>query len=327
MGKSLRYLSEAGEMTFQCNLEGNLNEQIDTLKFILDFIDDEGFYINDVRCQIEFSEEGLKQFDREAVKSKLDYFLLVKKMLDKLEISEPLELNQATQKQENYIRMLINCLLYEKRAGFKEKGDIPPIGRIAIGNLQIMLLFRQMEDERYEIYDFFRYKIYCKHDRKGNDDTSQFCILTAEDYLRTSNLDKDAIEKSLKEYRNAIHFQRVTECILEMLKAYDRDKKRDDLLDMAVNLNCWLLEEDSDNIVHKINLYQCYKRRRELNDEEIEELNEIFLNNEDNNGIKASVQILLNNKRLADIFTNKLSEGEQDALLNYPIYNLYKELK
>lgn len=64
-----------------------------------------------------------------------------------------------------------------------------------------------------------------------------------------------------------------------------------------------------------------------MNDEEIEELNEIFLNNEDNNGIKASVQILLNNKRLADIFTNKLSEGEQDALLNYPIYNLYKELK
>ncbi len=327
IGKSFRYLHEENKITLKYNLEGNLNEQIDAIKFLLDVIDDKGLYINGIKYPVEPSEEELRQFSREREEGKLKYLLHIKEMLDKLGVSEPLELGQVTQKQEDYIRMLINCLLNGKRAGFNEKGDIPPLGTITIGNLRIMLLFRQMEDERYEINDFFRYKVNCKLDREGNYDTTQFCMLMADDYLRTSNLDVEIIKKSFKEHRNKGHFERMALCILEMLKAYDRNKKRKDLLDMALGLNCWLQKEDSDNVVHKINLYQCYKRCRNLNDNEIEDLNEMFLNSENNNAIKAAIQILLNSKRLADIYINKLSDDERDTFLDYPIYNLYKELK
>lgn len=325
MGKSFRYLCEGDKTTFKYNLEGNLNEQIDTIKFLLDIIDDKGLYVNGIKCPIEPSEGGLEQFNREGAEGRLKYLLRVKAVLDKLGIVEPLELDQVTQKQEDYIRMLINCLLNGMRAGFNEKGDIPPLGTVTIGNLRIMLLFRQMEDERYEINDFFRYKIDCKLDQAGNYDTTQFCMLTAEDYLRTSNLDMEIIEKSFKEHRNKGHFERMTLCTLEMLKAYDRDKKRKDLLDMALRLNCWL-QENSDDVVHKINLYQCYKRRRDLNDDEIEDLSDMLQKGESNNAAKAAIQILLNSKRLADMYIKKLNKDDRDTFIDYPIYNLYKEL-
>lgn len=242
-------------------------------------------------------------------------------------ISEPLEIDLVTQKQEDYIKMLINCLLNRKRAGFNEKGDIPPIGKITIGNLQIMLLFRQVEDERYEINDFFRYKVHCTLDQEGNLDTTQFCVLTSDDYLSASNFNMEIVEKSFKEHCNQAHFERTTLCILEMLKAYDKNKKREDLLDMALSLNSWLQKKDSDSVIHKVNLYQCHRRRRDLSDGEIESLNEMILNCQDDYAMKAAVQILLSNKRLADIYINKLNEEEQNTFFDYPIYNLYKELK
>lgn len=60
-------------------------------------------------------------------------------MLDILHVSIPLDMDKLTEKQEDYVKMLINTIVHKKSAGFKEKGQIPPVVSLEISNIRLLL--------------------------------------------------------------------------------------------------------------------------------------------------------------------------------------------
>ena len=62
-------------------------------------------------------------------------------MLDILHVSIPLDMDKLTEKQEDIVKMLINTIVYKKSAGFKEKGQIPPVVSLEISNIHLLLIF------------------------------------------------------------------------------------------------------------------------------------------------------------------------------------------
>lgn len=326
IGKSIELLSKSDKCTLKYNLKGNLDERINTIQFLLAFIDEKGFMFNGIKQPFEPTEEELNAFNVEGIKRILEHLLQIKAMLSELGIEESLELDSVTDKQSEYIEMLIRCICRGELISFKEKGDIPPLGTISIGNIRVILLFQQVEDGKYEISDFFKKTINCELDREGKYDTSQYCILNADDYLKPSNIDLRIIESSFMEHHNEGHYERMTYCILEMIKAFDTDATLVDVLKLAERLNEWLLEEQPDSIHHIINLYQCYVRERSLTEDEKQQLLNMLRREGLNNAEMAAIYILLESKELAKMYIEKIEQDKVKEFMNYPIYHLYEEL-
>ncbi|MFR2794488.1 MAG: hypothetical protein ACLTBS_08450 [Eisenbergiella sp.] len=107
---------------------------------------------------------------------------------------------------------------------------------------------------------------------------------------------------------------------LEILSAYDATKN-EKYFDMATVLITKLLEVNRDDEGGIINRLQLIKRKRGLSAEEIAEL-EIMEEQTENDMLKCAVNILLENKHRAKKMISQLSEEDQKAFRNYPIYKL-----
>jgi hypothetical protein len=82
--------------------------------------------------------------------------------------------------------------------------------------------------------------------------------------------------------------------------------------------------QDSLDIV-KINMFQCYKRRKqELTDIQVKELLKIDEKNPNNIQIKCCIMILLDRQREFKILFKELDTNEQEIFKTWPIWNLIK---
>ena len=98
-------------------------------------------------------------------------------------------------------------------------------------------------------------------------------------------------------------------------------------LETAANLSKWLTEKEPDNLIHYINLYQCYRRQRKLTDDETHKLCRLLEEDGINDSIKVAAYILLDSKQLADMYIDKLDNKEIKTFVDFPIYYLYEKLK
>ena len=326
IGKSIQFIFSKKNSKFNYTLRGTLSEQINTIHFLLDVIDERCLNINGVRLAVDPTPEELEKLNKSAVESKLKYLKLIQEMLNKLGVKKDLDLETLTEKQEDHIRMLIDTIVYDKNVGFEEKEQIPPLVKITLGNINVMLLFRLLDDGRYEVKDFFRNYIECKVDREGDYPTSQFCVLSAENYVQVDNFDWDIVKNDFMSYHNEGHYDRTVLSALELISAYDQNKDKKQLLEYAMELCEWLRGLDRKNVIYNINYLQCIKRLRDFTDDEIDEIESLLQTEEINEMCRAALNILLGNKRVAERIINKLTNEEMDVFGSYPIYQLYKEL-
>lgn len=326
IGKSIQFIFSKKNSKFNYTLRGTLSEQINTIHFLLDVIDERCLYVNGVRLAVDPTPEELEKLNKSAVENKLKYLKLIQEMLNKLGVKKDLDVETLTEKQEDHIRMLINTIVYGKNAGFEEKEQIPPLVNITLGNINVMLLFRLLDDGRYEVKDFFRNHIECKVDREGDYPTSQFCVLSAENYVQADNFDWDIVKNDFMSYNNEGHYDKTVLSALELISAYDQNKEKKQLLEYAIELCEWLRCLDSKNVIYNINYLQCVKRFRDFTDDEIDEIESLLQTEEINEMCRAALNILLGNKRVAERIINKLTNEEMDVFGSYPIYQLYKEL-
>ena len=182
-----------------------------------------------------------------------------------------------------------------------------------------------MEDGTYLLEDFFRKEISCSIDKTPNTQTSQYSLLSIENYLKADNLSKEMVEKSFKKYKNISHYSQTNFSALNILNAYDRDNSRSDLLDLAENLYEWLIIEQPNEDIYQVNLIQCHKRRGALSDQDVLKLNEIGRKSNITHSLLAGIQILLENYQLATIYLNKLEKIDREQFESYPIFNLMKQ--
>lgn len=271
LGKSIKYILGRDKQTLKYTFAGNLNERIRDLRFIMDVFDTKCLTVNGVDLSFSPTKKEIESFDIDAARGTLKYYKLIKEMLDILHVSIPLDMDKLTEKQEDLVKMLINTIVYKKSAGFKEKGQIPPVVSLEISNIHLLLFFGQRSDGLYDVRDFFGYDINCKLDGRGDYPTTQYCIMNKRDYAYSSNIIIEKIRASFMKYDNQGHRERMVFSILEMIKAYDLSKK-EELLEVALELCKWLEDKEPENSVHVINRIQCEIRLREISDTEIAEL-------------------------------------------------------
>lgn len=326
IGKSLKFISENKKSVFKYTLTGNLDERIRAIELLLAMVTEGAINVNAARIALNPDPKELELFNVEERKKQLKYYQLIKETLDKLNVRRSLEVEKLTQKEENNLRMLVNAVLYGRTASFKEKGDIPAVCTMDFANLKIVLTFRQEKDGRYTVEDFFNTSMVCVIDKIDEYRTTPFCLLHKEDYLQDDNLVLGNVIKGFKKYDNDGHLDKVVLCILEMIKAYDADETKKELLDGAKELCVWLSEKKPDDIIHRINYLQCCIRERELSNEETDELSEIALSKDVDNAVLAGVHILLKSKNMAKKYMEMLTEDQITEFKKYPIYTLYERL-
>lgn len=228
-GKSFKYIWERDKQTLKYALTGNLDERLQDLRFIIDVFDTKCLTVNGLDLPVSPTKKEIESFDIEGARVTLKYYELIKEMLDILHVSIPLDMDKLTEKQEDYVKMLINTIVHKKSAGFKEKGQIPPVVSLEISNIRLLLFFGQRSDELYDVKDFFEYDIDCKLDESGDYPTTQYCIMNERDYAYSANINIEKIKAAFMKYDNQGHRNRMVFSILEMIKAYDASKKK----------NCW----------------------------------------------------------------------------------------
>ncbi len=111
-----------------------------------------------------------------------------------------------------------------------------------------------------------------------------------------------------------------SELFLEVLSAYDATKC-EKYFDVSKWISDKLLVLSPDNDYWKINRLQLLKRKRELSEEELQELENMEQRVEEPQ-LLCAISILLENKRKAKRKLENMKEGDKKVFLSYPIYNL-----
>lgn len=107
---------------------------------------------------------------------------------------------------------------------------------------------------------------------------------------------------------------------VEILSAYDEinDEK---YYDVAKLISDKLLNASPYNVYWKINRFQLLKRKRDLSENELQELEDLEKANNDKKALCA-INILLENKRKAKKLLAEMEQEDRELFLTYPIYNL-----
>ena len=107
---------------------------------------------------------------------------------------------------------------------------------------------------------------------------------------------------------------------VELLSSYD-DTGNEKCFNMARLISDKLIWGSPQNEYWKINKLQLLRRKRPLSEEEMQELENIEKISEDRKVICA-VNILLENRRMAQKVLEEMDDEERELFVKYPIYNL-----
>lgn len=107
---------------------------------------------------------------------------------------------------------------------------------------------------------------------------------------------------------------------VEILSAYDENKD-EKYYDVAKLISDKLLNASPDNVYWKINRFQLLKRKRDLSEDELQELEDLEKTNNDKK-VLCAINILLENKRKAKKLLDEMGQEDRELFLTYPIYNL-----
>lgn len=325
IGKSIKFIiRNDGTAKVQYKLSGNLNERIVAEEMLIELIKEKAVFVNNVRLEINPSEDELETFELKKSEAHLEHLKTVKEILDSLGVNEPLDCGNLTEKDEEYIKMLILSQKHNEKVGFNNM-HIPPIAYVQIGNLKIMLHFKEQDEGKYIIENYCDCNIGVAGEYTDGTKfpTSKYTLLMAEDFATISNLNFEIIVDELIQINNPGHISRTIFTLLEMLKAYDV-KKNQMLLDSVIRLADWLKQVDGTD-VSLINLLQSYYRKRELNEDEENKLEDVIARNRENRQICAAANILLGNSKRARSIIDTLSDEQKKIFEEYPIFSMLKD--
>lgn len=294
------------------------------------------FYVEYKRIPVLISEKELEKFDFVVQEESLQYYQKMIKVLDILNISEDLNLEEMNDNDIQEFNNLIIAFADNKPVPNLKK-DLPSILRIKIGKINLLLSYKQCEfnQHTYIIRDFFHSEIMFsyKYDGSTHLRTSCYSALTKENYENISNIDYEEILPSYQklEVLNERIFEPANANLLIMLLAYDHcDQKNSRLLKAAKELSEWILNEDKEILPYELkllNYLQVICRERELNKEEIKQLISISEGQTIQEEYKVGAYILLGNLIAAEIHLEKVDIIQKKLIEESPIYYFWNKKK
>lgn len=326
LGKSIIFkLFQTGKSIVNYKLAGNLPERIVAEEFIVELLEHKIVIVNGTKFEINPTKEEIQNFHLDKVKEHLDYLRRVQLALTMAGVKMPLECEGLSDKDDEYIKILILAFIQKRHIGFNEN-EVPPAAFITINNLRIMLYFKEQDDGKYELRNFTEPmgEWSAEYTNGTMFPTSKYTIFQKDDYLNMSNIDYEDLINDMMKYENEGNYSRCNLNMLEMLKAYD-ENKNDKLLEVAIQIAHWLSKKESFNDFSKINLYQCYRRKRSLEQSEEDELLDLIEKSSNNYSNIVGAYILLDNVKLVNRYLKRLPVDEQTLFKEYPIWNLIKE--
>ena len=321
-------VDESTNIHLNINITGTLTEQIDALKFIIAMIGNEAFNFGDEEFPAKFSQEELDRMKACDFPYMLSCRQQTKDVLDSMNVKRDLELSKCTSEDINKLNFIVNTIGKHQIARGELK-DRTFANKITIGNLNLAVVYDEVDDG-YRVYDYFGSRFHTGWAPEGTEivNVSQFCIMKTDDYLTLDNLNLNNIVEDFKSISpSAMHYELSNNCMLTMLKAYDK-VPNSELLKAAQEINNWLSNctEILSSETVALNRLQIEKRKRSLNISEKNTLYTIATTAvEPFNRLGAL--LLLDECEEAQKILDTLDIEKRKLFEEFPIYRFYKSGK
>lgn len=311
-----------------------LRKRAKDLEFMIKAIRAGEFFINNEELTAIPIDSKTEGFNIEMQEGSLEYYLKMISVLETLNVTSDINLEELTDKECADFHSLITAFV-DKQPVKSLNSDLPSVSYIVVGNISFLLAFKKCENSQnlYNISDFFSSKMALFYkDEEGNLlRTSLYSVLKKEGYIKASNIDYDRVLSSyqLIENENQHISEFANQDMLMMLLAYDEvDEKNLDLLKAAKDLAKWILYNEKSTISDELkllNYLQIIRRERKFNKEEISQLRTIIQGSSMTEDVVTASYILLGNQMAAEISFEKMSIQLQNDFKEYPIYNLWNK--
>jgi hypothetical protein len=301
------------------------------LDFMLAYIKYGYFLVDNERIMLDYETMDFTNFNIEKEEERLKHAKKIVKVLEILNCSEDIDINDMTAEDKRNLERLITAFIDKKTVKGLRDG-LPPVICLGVGKLKFAVYLKKCgEKGTYEIYDFFKVKLsvaFKDEENKGEMlPISQFSILHEKDLLSFNNIDFDILLPSFQS-TNHHHetFNRANWFLIDLLNAYDKasGERKEKLLNTCKAFSNWIFEasdEELDYQTKMLNKLQTIKRYRKFNDAEIKSLCEMVEAKNTREECVVGAYLLLDQQKAAKIHFLKLSKKEQDNFKQYPIYH------
>ena len=332
MGKGIVFNLESRKINF--SFQGTLQDRITDMEFFIDLIKNKTVTINGATLNLPEYKKDINEKNKliEDYSKKVNDLKMLRDKFLELKIDFKEDIDKLDKQSKN------NLLLFKKifcdsivptNLNIQQSG----VHFIRIGNCYIAVLVQKNKDEELKIYNYFGELkdiisvVISKEGEKPSAEnrTSPYFVMSSEDILKFSNFNSEVIFNSLNVIQN---FENQSDYInafmLELLKAYDKDNKRKDILDLADRINNLLMQNET-SITNQLNKFQIIKRKRDFKPDERNILLDLRNNLEKNdyfNNNQCGIAILLENKNDYEFYHNAMDKETQKEFDTYPITNL-----
>lgn len=307
------------------DLKGTLDDVVEGLEFAIDIRKSKCFYLSGIGpC-----EKVNLNLDDEKIEKTLSFYKKIQKLFRVLHIKKPVFVEKITAGDSAFLEELYESIIDKVPINVAKAVLSPNYGftNVAVCGLTISLIAIK-DEEKLVWLDAFQTDCKMKGVIRNNEgdefETSVYVQLKKEHFMKFSNINYEAIKKSIKEVPYSIaHCENVTNMLLELLLAYDQTKDGN-MLKGATEIAIWLknCEESETNI---INYYQCILRKRELNTKDkhdLIKLKNLLIRDKNKNMWLAGIAILLKEKSEFDYYYSALPEKEKEKFDTFPIMHL-----
>ena len=332
-GKSTKYIinrSDNKKLKFTFMLQGNLSERITDEEFIIEALTARQFEVDGTVYPLNaVKPEELASFNLSQRKEHLEWLRTVKLTLDALDVTEELDCEKLTQKDEENLQVLKMAIIDKQPIPVTDTGYI--MGFYNVGNLKILIctIKDRENDSLFRVCSFNDCPLEVKAYKGDSAEypSSHYVLLKQDAFLKSSNINYEKMIASLKSIPfSEIYAERIVLLLLEMLKAYDESNgKRKDILATAIDVAKWMKENDpfSQKEILVLNYLQSLKRQRTLQKDEVSDLIRIVERKDVSEEIYTAAYLLLDNHNAAEIHYKLMDTETQNIFKEYPIFRFW----
>lgn len=336
IGESFSIKSNKNDGRYKINYKNSKKMRIlaKDLDFMISCIEAGCFQWDGLELPLNFKDADFSNFNVEEEKTRLKNIKKIVSLLDLLGCKKDLEIDSLIDKDWKNLDCLVKALI-DKEPIQHLRTDLPSITCIKIGKLKFILYFQKVnsKDDTYNIFDFFKTDISLIYDNGSGEKLpiSQYVILHADDFLNLDNIRYDVLLPSFqktKQYKETVIWANAF--LLELLKAFDKDNSKKDILSTARAFSNWILESSDEVLPYDLkilNKLQIEKRNRVLTKDEEKELLQIIEDPKTSEDIMVGAYLLLDQQAAAELHFERLETPLKENFKTYPIFHFWKKSK
>lgn len=329
LGNNVQFTIRQNALVINYSSSGTLDEQINDLEFILEFVSTKSIKIAEKNMPVLnhdfiYGDKELRDF-----KEAYEHLVNIAALLDIFGIEhDRLKIDNMSENDWIQLNVLIDSMVLNNSVPKQKK--MPGVYRFRIGNINLLTFIHENKNSRVEIQDFNALSQGCVELTIKNEDSEDEprtqavspYILLSVDNLLCINIDPDVILQSVKDYEHSLEYDGyVLDLCLSMIKVFDRASDHR-FLDCSKELLQWIDTEYCDPEIILVNTLQITKRERELTRDEVNLLLELKERSQENSLMLCGISILLEDTSKFRYYFEALSEDERKRFEDFPIFNL-----